>query len=381
MQKDTVTVCTTTTKGHRYWEARYLDPLTGKRRSKSLGRVDKVSERQAKKLAQRLEVQFEDQPAARSDDKAPMLGDWCEHVIQQKEVVEGRTPATMNDYRLVKRLLVAHFGERRRMDAIAAHELTRFRLRLASGEFVSVMNRRNKRLPGQQTVTKLMRYVKAIFKAAHDAGGINRNPAANLKLDQPAASEWCKVSIADFWKLYDACPADSGARVLFALCRLAALRSGDAMNLRWSNVRFDEGVLVFRPAKVKRYAKRDAQVPMAAALRSILEEVRAESLRLDGYVVPRRGIPREIGDKMLPRLCEAAELTPWAKPLHTLRKSCIDDWARLVGPQTLMEWATHQALATTMRFYTKASEGDLVVGRGDLFDRVTLDGTQLAATS
>lgn len=188
-----------------------------------------------------------------------------------------------------------------------------------------------------------------------------------LQIGNTPAAQWEKVSAEQFWQLYDA--AEGGVQVLLALCRLAALRRSDALALKWSNVRFDEGVLVFRPQKVERFLQQDARVPICAELREILEAVRGESLRLDGHVVDRRGITRNFGTLVFPALCRKAKLTPWPKPLHTLRKSCIDDWARHNPPNVVMEWATHSSLATTMKFYAKVSREDEQRGQASMLAR------------
>jgi integrase len=136
--------------------------------------------------------------------------------------------------------------------------------------------------------------------------------------------------------------------------------------LKWSNARLDAGVIVFRPIKVKRFAKRDARVPIGAELRTILEELRQESFRIDGLVV-KRDFPRDVGTLKFPEIFAKAGLTPWEKPLHTLRKSCIDDWAKVAPPNVVMEWATHSSLNTTMKYYSKVSPGDEQIGQVKMF--------------
>ena len=40
----------------------------------------------------------------------------------------------------------------------------------------------------------------------------------------------------------------------------------------------------------------------------------------------------------------------YAKPLHTLRKSCITDWAGSYPMHVVKEWAGHADIATTLRY-------------------------------
>ena len=76
MPKDAVTLVRRVAGGIEYWDARWYDPVNGKRRGKSLGRCDEISERQARKLMARIEIRFEDDPNARASGKAPTLGAW-----------------------------------------------------------------------------------------------------------------------------------------------------------------------------------------------------------------------------------------------------------------------------------------------------------------
>lgn len=51
-------------------------------------------------------------------------------------------------------------------------------------------------------------------------------------------------------------------------------------------------------------------------------------------------------------LCKRAKVEPYGSPLHTLRKSCIDDWARVYPPKTVQTFAGHSQIITTLRHYT-----------------------------
>jgi hypothetical protein len=53
----------------------------------------------------------------------------------------------------------------------------------------------------------------------------------------------------------------------------------------------------------------------------------------------------------------------YAKPIYTLRKNCITDWAAVHPAHVVQAWAGHSDYRTTMRYYLKVSDGD--------FDRAT----------
>ncbi|MFA7238347.1 MAG: site-specific integrase [Phycisphaeraceae bacterium] len=369
MSRHAITLVKRNAGGIAYWDARWYDPTAGKRRGRSIGRCDKLSKRQAQKLLSRIEVEFEHDPRARSPETIPTLGEWLELLIQRKRAA-GRKPKTMRDYDITKRLLIRHFGSDRRLNTITKFDLEQFRVRLAQHKLHDALNNKNHRRANAVSVVKYMRLVAAIFNEAFDDDLMPRNPTKKLGLPQSPASTWRKIDADEFWKLYNA--AHESLKPLLALCRLAALRYSDALGLRWSNVRFDEGVLTFRPMKVERFAKVDARVPICAELRTILEELRHPTLpglpgaaiRIDGYVVPRDA-PKQ-GYEQFKQACKRAGLEPWSKPFHTLRKSCIDDWARLAPPNVVMEWATHTTLSTTMKYYAKVHRADESLGQMQL---------------
>ena len=153
------------------------------------------------------------------------------------------------------------------------------------------------------------------------------------------------------------------ARVL-ALCRLAGLRRSDAMSLRWSAVNFEDGVITFTTQK----SRKDARVPMCAELEQILRGAHRDTLRLDDLVVPQpmpgdrargRGLVSLSNVKRdVDSIRARAGVEKYGDPLHTLRKSCINDWARRHPPNAVMQWATHSSIHTTMKYYAQVSPED-----------------------
>lgn len=64
-------------------------------------------------------------------------------------------------------------------------------------------------------------------------------------------------------------------------------------------------------------------------------------------------------------LCEHARVVPWKKPLHPLRKTCVNCWARDFPQHVLKEWAGHASEETTAQFYLKVGEGDYEKAAGN----------------
>ena len=77
-------------------------------------------------------------------------------------------------------------------------------------------------------------------------------------------------------------------------------------------------------------------------------------------------------------LCRRANVVRYAKPLHTLRKSCLTDWAARFQTHVVKEWAGHTSIQTTDEFYLKVSDADYATAASQDFTDVTQLVTQPA---
>ena len=91
------------------------------------------------------------------------------------------------------------------------------------------------------------------------------------------------------------------------------------------------------------------------------ETLAARSGRVLGqYDMVPRPICVENLDRDFPALGRRAGVEPFDKSLHTLRESCIDDWAKQGYPSSVVQaWAGHRDIKTTMRFHSKVEELDV----------------------
>jgi integrase len=81
-----------------------------------------------------------------------------------------------------------------------------------------------------------VRNAKTAFNHAVREDLIMFNPFDRLKGNAPEPDkDWKYVTLEELGRLLDACPG-MGWRMLIALCRLAGLRRGEALDLTWSNV-------------------------------------------------------------------------------------------------------------------------------------------------
>ena len=49
---------------------------------------------------------------------------------------------------------------------------------------------------------------------------------------------------------------------------------------------------------------------------------------------------------------------PYAKPIHTLRKNALTDWARTLPMHVVASYAGHANITTTSQYYLQVSESD-----------------------
>ena len=359
MQRQTVTLSTTKSKGIEYWQLRWYDPSTGKRRSQSIGRTDNVGKRAAKKLRDLKASELESNPSKRRGDVVPTIAEWVETLLNTKRS-EGRRESTVKHYEISGRYLKAYFGNERRLDRITNQDARRFAAALRGGELSQVRMAKNRMAVGLTTADKYIRVCRSIFNAAlaeYDEL-LSRNPFAVVKVKKVEPKRWHKVTPDEFWKLYEA--ANDGWKILLALCRLGGLRRSDALALKWSNVTLGGSTPVLDFVQIK--TSRRCVVPIFPELAGILGSL-PRPLKLPSSetesVVPGTVYTGNIG-RDFKVLCRSASVASYDDPLHTLRKSAIDDWSKEYPPNVVQNWAGHADIKTTLIHYSQVGEADLL---------------------
>ena len=359
MQRQTVTLSTTKSKGIEYWQLRWYDPSTGKRRSQSIGRTDEVGKRAANRLRELKVAELEANPSKRRGDVAPTIGEWVETLIATKRS-EGKRSSTLKHYEISGRYLKAYFGEEHRLDRINNQDARRFAAALRAGKLDHVRVAKNRMTVGPTTADKYLRICRSIFTAAlaeYDEI-LSRNPLAVVKVKKVEPKRWHKVTPDEFWRLYEA--ANDGWKILLALCRLGGLRRSDALALKWSNVTLGGSMPVLDFVQIK--TNRRCVVPIFPELAKILRSL-PRALKLNStdteFVVPRPVYTGNVG-RDFKVLCRSAKVVPYDDPLHTLRKSAIDDWSKSHRPNVVQSWAGHADIKTTLVYYSQVGESDLL---------------------
>jgi integrase len=349
----TVRLQTTRAKGHEYWVLRWYDGETGKRRGETVGRVDKITKPKAERRRARKEVDLEvERATAGRTGTAPTLAEWCQQFMELKRS-EQIAKSTERSYEFAIRILKQHFGERRRLDRITRNDAKLFAAAVRNGNYRSSRNVNRETGMTRVTADRYLSRCRTIFKEAADClPQLPANPFTAVKLARVQAQRWTYVTPEVFWKLYTA--ASPGWQTVLALCRLAGLRRGDALAVKWGNINWREGILDISQQKTGRRC----QPPICPELRKVLKSL-TQPTTLDDRVVPQP-VGVDNLDRDFRKLCKKAKVSYYAKPLHSLRKSCIDDWAKAgYPPSVVQQWAGHADIKTTMTFYSQVDARDV----------------------
>ncbi len=346
-----VTLHKQTSKGHAYWVIRWL-ASDGRRPGKNLGRVDTISKRQAEKMRRQKEIKLETHPGRRDVRRTPELAEFLERYYADRKT-ELR-PGTMELHQQTGRYLIGYFGERRRLDSITRVEARAFKTALASGELAHVNKRRKTGVMAATTVDQQIRHARKFFNHALSDDLITFNPFDRLGQNDPVEKDWHYVDREEFRNLMDA--AKPGWQLLFVLCRWAGLRLEEALELPGSKIDLQERRLTVISREDFTVKDKDARtIPIIPELHEFLKN---HGVPGSGLAIPKDAISRRNVWRDFRVLCKRAKVTPYAKPFHALRKSCLTDWAARFPAHVVKEWAGHADIRTTLKYYLKVSEGD-----------------------
>ena len=99
-------------------------------------------------------------------------------------------------------------------------------------------------------------------------------------------------------------------------------------------------------------------MPICPELNELLLAAFDEAEEGEERVIPAGSVSVKNISRNFTFLCKRADVTRYAKPLHTLRKSCITDWASNFPAHVVKQWAGHSDLQTTDRYYLQVSEAE-----------------------
>ncbi len=341
--------------GRPYWEAQWVDPKTGRKRTKSTGQ-------KIRREAERWVGRFKKELVAGAD--GPGRVTWAAFVARlERDFLPDKRPATVARYRTTVAAVERHLNPLL-LTAVDAEAVGRLKAAMrAAGN-------------ADATVASYLRHLKAALRWAYKIGLLADAPTVDVPATE-AAAKGRPLTDAEFARLLAAVPGVVGedrAAGWVHLLRglwLSGLRIGEAVGLTWDDaagirVRLDgKFPAVFIPGRLQK-GKRDTVTPLtpdfAAFLADTPERDRAgfvfapepapgrTVVRLDSDWVGRviGDIGRACGVEVKPGKCATA---------HDLRRSFCFRWAQRVLPQHLKALARHRSVTTTLAFYAEADAG------------------------
>lgn len=240
------------------------------------------------------------------------------------------------------------------------------------------------------TRDNVLRYAKAIFNGAVEWEELSRSPFRSLKESSDDEKPWHYTNAEQFKRLLDTAPSLRWQAV-YALAYTCGLRASEIFSLRWQDICFEVRIVRIciqsatetqPPFRTKNGKSRD--VPLTEYSRDIflrwqLQQGRHRQpyailtpkqyenvlVRWQTYKSQKRtwenkalvnNVQREFNRHVVKAGIEHTDpLT-----LHTLRKSCIKNWAdRVLNPRVTQELAGHKDLKTTMKYYSRVNPHDM----------------------
>ena len=317
-----------------YWKIKYYD-MSGRRRTKSLGAVKKLSKRKAKILAQRFIASVQVKPSLTSPMQAPTLGAYLDrYTASRTELSES----SLKLFDITARYLRGFFGDECRISRINRAMAAAWKAALARGELEECRLAFDpaKKL-AERTVYNHVVRVCTIFNEAVRQDLIPFNAFDRLrKTPRKKDKTWRYVSLDELESLLGVCP-NVGWRSLIGLCRLAGLRRGETLSLEWTAVDWGERTIDVISSKTGA----GRVVPMVEKLQQILLNAFDEASEGEPLTVPKKLVSRNNLVRNMHAIIKRAGLEPWPECYQVLRRNCATDWAGQLPAFVSAAWLGH----------------------------------------
>ena len=324
-----------------YWQVRYYDSM-GKRRTKSLGSKKKLSKRQAKIKCDRLAAQLTLNPGMADAGRPIKLGDLLTRYLESRTDLREKT---LESHRLTGDYLKKFFGDEIYIDRINRAMASNWRAAMAKGKLS--FHPKGETM-AEASVCIHVRNAKTIFNYAAKDDLILFNPFDRLKGNAAEPDkDWKYVSLEELDKLLDACP-NVGWKMLIALCRLAGLRRGEALALRWADINWEEHHF----AVIAEKTGHRRVVPIGPKLYQLLLGAFDQAEEGEERICPisRHGLWRNFQVYR-----KRAGLKKWKDTFKVLRRNCETDWAQKYPQYAVSAWIGH-SIEVSDRHYLQVPE-------------------------
>lgn len=214
--------------------------------------------------------------------------------------------------------------------------------------------RQKGKIPSEASVCIHVRNAKTMFNQAVNDDLILFNPFDRLKGLAPEPNkDWKYITLEELDKLLEACP-NQGWVLLIALCRLAGLRRGEAVELLWQDINWqDHRLTVFAIKTGKRRI-----VPIEPKLYKLLLDAfeQAKEGQQRACPVSRHGLWRNFQV-----IRKRAGLEKWKDAFKVMRRNCETDWAQRYPQYVVSNWIGHN-IQVSAQHYLQVPE--------ELYDKV-----------
>ncbi len=342
-------------KAGDYWQARWW--VDGRRRSRGLGPVRTVSRAEALRQCRQIQRELDANPGRRDADRSPTLGEWLKRYAALRTDIDESTQAL---HELTADYLREHFGAERQIDKISRGQAAGFRLWLEEHTY-----RRGEEAPERSlsisTIRSHLSRAKQIFGHALRLDLVVYNPFDREVTSQPTIEhEWPYVTDADIERVIAEAPGAWKQRL--ALARWAGLRRNEIARAEWSWIDWDARTITVLP-KLRDGQRRVSTkhrtrtCPLSPRLYSILLEGFTAAPDAAGIIC---GMPRNNVERDIDVIVRRADLKPWPKPLHSLRKSLETDWLAKYPLLDVVKWLGNSPDVAARHYHQTRPE---IIGR------------------
>ena len=271
------------------------------------------------------------------------LGEFLTAYLAERE--HELKPGTHRQMSNTARLLLAHFGPRKRLDKITPSDASAWRGELAKTR--SIAYAKTQSSTARTFAREAMR--RGLFGGmpdpfSHLQGGTTRCSSERYVTPEHAGL------VMEAMRAVTSEAEGRQARLLFALCRYAGLRSPSETHLLgWANVDHARMTLHVRSPKTERYEGHAARVvPIDARLYPVLSEAFDHAEPGEKRLVSMTWKPFE---RVLKLACQRAEVPSWPKLLKTLRSSCERELAARGVPQSQLSLLMGHSIIVSSKHY------------------------------
>ncbi|MCH7814060.1 MAG: site-specific integrase [Planctomycetes bacterium] len=312
------------------YDLRWVDPVAGKWRSRSVG-TDRKRANGERVILEKALADGTHQSIRRTT--------WADFVAEHVASLPGKANAAEARHALDE------FGE----TCGAAPRAVTF------GMIETYVDRLRTKGNATATINKKLRYLRGALRKGVRRGYLAKSPMEGWQWAREDDKAIRIVLADEETALLDAAETLYGARwrAFVYVALNTGGRRGELLGLTWGRVDLDEARVHF--AKTK--GKKDRFVPIAPEVVVVLRRLQAQTLQAGGPFV---GMGNNI-NRAWSRIRKTAGVSDVT--IHDLRRTYVTRLVRAGVPlPTVQKLAGHANMATTMRYYTQVDDADLRAG-------------------